>query len=1048
MWCTALCLAWVAPAYAQAPAEDPPGAEDAPGEDPAPAEPPSEGAGEPGEAVPDRDEPPTDGPETDDGPSTDDAAADEPDADEPDADEPDADASPADVSPADATPGDAGEGEPTEGDDADEAGEGDDGGTDGDVPTADTGIRGRIVDSQTGEGLPDAVVIARSRRTMENTITNETGGYVLVVPRGRYSVLSYTDLYHGARMPRVIVRRGRFTDLTLTLDPIDAEAVAEEVEIVYRADTSSAAAQDQLRAASSGIGEGMGSEQMSQSGASDAGSAARSVVGVSLEGTNLNIRGLGGRYTLVLLNGVQLPSTDPDAPSVDLDLFPTSVIDNLQVSKAFLPNLPANFAGGVLDIRTVRFPQEFTFQLAAGVGFNSLSTFQEHLTYQGGDLDWLGFDDGTRDFPQGLDERLTVSRSGEYNTREALEEAAEQFPNTWQYQRQTAAPPFSVGGVIGDSVDLGEGNRLGYLLTVDYDYAQLRGLGFSSPRPQFGTDDQLEAFNEYDVELGQENVALSSLGTASLELGQDDVISYVTLFNRSMTDETQRQVGVSGELGGNVDRWQLQYVARMMWFNQLRGDHRNLFGSRMRLRWGLYGSYATREEPDRRTVTYGPQGSLTDRWLEKSQSGERFYSDLEQLDFGGTLDFRFPLWSQAWGDVGAHLRTSTRGFENRRLRMLQDPSNMDPEVYLRPVEELFSEEGIGTWTRIQEFTRETDSYSANQNYLAAYAMLETPMGDRVTLQGGARLEVFQQFVSSFSPFPSERMDAEENPDEDEEDDTTTDRVDVDVLPGAALRFELLDGMYLRAAYGMTVARPNIRELAPYAYYDFIRDRNISGNSELNRTLIQNADVRWEWFFGEGEIIALSAFYKYFDQPIELQILNQMTYDSEFINANLAHNVGGELEFRFNFRHFHEALDLLSFNGNFTLIWSTVELPEELSGSVRSQRPLVGQSPYVANLSLAVDEPDSGLRASVVYNLTGPRITDVGTRVGDRILPDIQRAPFHSLDLVVSWQFIEHLQLKLKLKNLLFQSQEFYQGDFLTQRVEPGMSASLTLRYSY
>ncbi|HBQ13432.1 MAG TPA: hypothetical protein DEF51_20580, partial [Myxococcales bacterium] len=118
-------------------------------------------------------------------------------------------------------------------------------------PTADTGIRGRIVDSQTGEGLPDAIVIARSPSVMENTITSDTGGYVLVVPQGRYSVLGYTDLYHGARMPRVVVRSGRWTDLTLTLDPIDAEAVAEEVEIVYRADTSSAAAQDQLRAASS-----------------------------------------------------------------------------------------------------------------------------------------------------------------------------------------------------------------------------------------------------------------------------------------------------------------------------------------------------------------------------------------------------------------------------------------------------------------------------------------------------------------------------------------------------------------------------------------------------------------------------------------------------------------------------------------------------------------------------------------------------------------------------------------------------------------------------
>ncbi len=930
--------------------------------------------------------------------------------------------------------------EPEEEDAPDDAAVDDDTG----VPAADTGIRGRIVDSQTGEGLPDAVVIARAEAGgITNAITNDTGGYVLVLAPGVYSVLSYTDLYHGARMPRVVVRSARWRDLTLTLDPIDPDAVAEEIEIVYRADTSSALAQDQLRAASSGIGEGMGAQQMSRAGASDAGSAARNVVGVTLEGTNLNIRGLGGRYTVVLLNGVQLPSTDPDVPSVDLDLFPTSVIDNLQISKAFLPNLPGNFAGGVLDIRTVRFPQRFTFELEASVGANSLSTFQDRLSYGGGDTDWLGFDDGTRAYPRiPRDRPLVVDalRGTAYSSWRDIEPLAEQFSNNWQYERTMAPPNFGLGATLGDSLDLGGGNRFGFLLTAFYDVESGRTVGLSRPRPSLGDAGELIVTNDYELETGSLDVQLGALGTASLELGQDDVLSLLTMFNRSATDETTRTVGTNFELGMGEpsERWQLQYLGRQLWFNQLRGDHRNMFGTPVRTRWSLYGAHAAREEPDRRTVTYGAQGGAT-RWLDKSQSGERFYSDLAQLDLGGALDVRFPLWSEGWGTIGGHARFTNRDFGIRRLRMIQDPTNTDQSVYQASVSELFDAQSIGTITRIREFTRGNDSYHAELGYYAAYAMLETPIAGPLSFTGGARFEAQSQLVASVSPFETA---------EDDEEESRTDRTDFDVLPAATLRLELADRMVLRAAYGMTVARPQIRELAPYQYYDFIRDANIQGNPELARTLIQNGDLRWEWFFGEGELLAISAFYKYFDQPIELQILST-NGDAQFINADYAHNLGGEAELRFNFRNFHPDLSFLTFGANVAAIWSTVELPAAMSGVVSSERALFGQAPYVANLSLAVDEPASGISASLVYNVVGPRIVGVGTRAGtEGILPNVVRDPFHSLDLILGWRVDDHLRLRLKLRNLLFQEQDYHQGDLLVQRINPGMSGSIGVRYSY
>jgi outer membrane receptor protein involved in Fe transport len=904
-----------------------------------------------------------------------------------------------------------------------------------------SGVRGRVVDSRTGHALADAVVIAQGESGNGTAISDETGGYVLTLDPGLYTISALYDLYHGARMPRVRVRSERFSDLTLTLDPIDAEVVAEEVEIVYRADTRSAAAQDQLRAASVGIGEGLGSQQMSRSGASDAGSAARTSVGVSIEGASLNVRGLGGRYTLVMLNGVPLPSTDPDVPSVDLDLFPTNVIESLQISKAFLPDLPGSFAGGVLDLRTVRYPRRFTFDLGVSVGANTETTLRDRLDYRGGDLDWLGVDDGTRALPSGLTDRLQVTRSGRYQSFDALEAEAERFPNRWQYEPVMSSVPFGLDLTLGDRVDLGGDRRFGYLVTAGYDYAVGRTTGLSRTRPRFDEEGNIAARGEYDAEQGSEDVQLVGFGTASLELGEDDALTLTTLFNRSASDITQHQIGENAELGTGelTERWQMQWVARTLWLTQLRGDHRNIFGERLRLRWNVYGSYGAREEPDRRSVAYGPQGSLH-RWLEKSQSGERFYSDLDQIDLGGLTDLRFPLWSEAWGTVGGHVRYTLRDLTNRRFRMLQDPENLDQTAYQAPVEDLFDEQGIGTLTRILEQTRGNDSYHAEQGYYAAFAMLETPVAGPLSLTGGARFEAFDQRIASASPFEDERTDPAAT--------ETTSRTDLDVLPAAALRLQLTEEMVLRASYGMTVARPQIREIAPYQYYDFVRDRNVQGSPELERTLIQNADIRWELFLGEGEILAVSGFYKYFDRPIELQIANPSTYDSIYVNAREAHNVGAEVEARISLGRITPELSWLRVSGNLALIWSEVSFDEDDAGAVRAQRPLYGQAPYVANLSLEVDHADSGIQAALVYNVVGPRVSLVGTRVNDRVLPDEVREPFHGLDLVLGWRIDEHWRLRLKVKNLLYRTQRYTQGDLLTERTVPGTSFSLGLTYSY
>jgi outer membrane receptor protein involved in Fe transport len=907
-----------------------------------------------------------------------------------------------------------------------------------------TGIRGRIVDRKTGLPMAKAPVLAKGADDKTRTaLTDDQGHFQLFVPPGSYTLRSYFSMYHGVRMERVPVKRGNFASIRLVLEPIDmAQDVAViEIEIPYRADTTTIAAQDQLRKEARGIGEGMGAQQMSQQGASDAAAAARRVVGVTIESNQLVIRGLGGRYVRVFLNGLPLPNTDPDFPSVDLDLFPTSVIDNLNVQKVFLPEIPADFAGGVLDINTVSFPRKLLVSAGLGSAYNSQTTFKNTLSYRGGGTDWLGFDDGTRALPDAvkgvkLAAQTRNPQDGGLPPAE-LEARGESFRNIWNTRRNAGLPQMGFNVTVGNSINFAKKRRFGFLASLVYDYAIERLVGISQPKPTINEFGQLEAVNRYQVESGNESVQLSGIGTASLDLGLDHSLTALSLFNRSMDDQTRFRTGHNDDAPlGPYDTWQLRFLARTIWVNQLLGDHRNLGGTRLRLRWSAYHALGLRDEPDQRVVRYGVSSGDARRWL---PTADRLWSELTQTDLGATTQLRFPLWAEAWGTIGGRIGQSDREFANRRFIYQMGRMAM-PEIYTADPETIFSPENIGPNALVLDFTKPNDSYTASQRSYAGFLSFETPIVGRLSASGGARLEVFSQRVQSKSPFP--------------EDNTPeklamnrTDRTDTDVLPGAALKYAVSSAMLLRAAYAMTLSRPQVRELAPYDYYDFLRDRNIIGNPELKTATIHNADVRWEWFFGDGQVAAISGFYKRFIDPIELQIFaTSNALDSKYQNAKGATNFGTELELRSDLAKLGKLFRRFSVGGNLTLIRSRIDLVD--TGATRATRRLAGQAPYVINLSLRYAVPEMKLSLGAVYNVVGPRITDVGIRAANQILPDIEEQAFHSLDLVGSWGLAEHFSLKLRARNLLFQKRVLMQGPLIAQELRPGITISMGLAYEF
>lgn len=880
-----------------------------------------------------------------------------------------------------------------------------------------SGIDGVVVDAATGETMIEAPVIVVGRGT--RTLTDFDGNFSLDLPPGTYTLRSFYDYYEPIRVEDVVVERGQRTTITLSLPP-EGGMEAEEVVIEVRAEAGTAASQLRLRRESAAASDALSAEEMARAPDASASDAARRAVGVTILDDYLYVRGLGGRYVGTLLNGVNVPNTDPDFPGVQLDIFPTGLLESLTIQKTYTPDLPGDWAGGILDVATRDYPTDFLIRGSLSIGMNTDTTFRTVYGYAGSSTDMLGFDDGTRSLPSGLpNTRVEAGRNG---TTEADADALSTlFPNRWSLLNRTSLPNLTGSLTLGDTVDVG-GHLLGFLISVGYRYTEEPREALINTASTSPTDPIRDEFTSRSL---RRRVQLGGLATATFELAEGHDITAVGLFSQNGTDYTARTEGLSETDGGFPTRsTRFSWLERTLAFGQLLGHHDGILGP-LNMRWQLNVSYGSRDVPDMRDVLYRQNARGDWVWRDVSGSGERFYSSLGDTTYGGGLDFDLPVETVTFR-LGGLLRHGSRSFDTRRFAW-QYQSGISPEGRLLTPQELFDPAVIGGYTTLVERTRDDDSYDGFQDLAAAYAMAEWRPVPQLRLIGGSRLEAFRQVVISSSPFGSGNVEP-----------PSTHRTDLDPMPALAAVWEPFGGVFFRASYGGTVGRPQLRELAPFLFQDFSRRRNILGNPDLGRTYIHNFDLRWEWFPTPEDVIAISAFAKVLEAPIESVVVNDAG-DVTFGNIAGADNVGAELEARLNFGTITPELSWLTLGGNLTLVYSRARLtPEQQMVATNSERPLAGQAPFAINLSLGIDPPDTGLSIWVYYNVLGPRLEDVG-RV---MLPDTYRQPQHLLDLTVTWEIEEHVALRATASNLLHQPVDLTVGSVLLQQVQPGTTVSL------
>lgn len=934
---------------------------------------------------------------------------------------------------------------------------------------AQTGtIRGVITDTDAQEPLAGATVrLMRDSVVLGGAYSEDDGSYTLQAKPGTYKLVFSYISYASKTIEGVVVKAGE----TLVHDVgigVDVEKTGDEntVVITDKVIKNTEATLINLQRRSTSVVDVISLEQVKRAGDADAGSAMKRVTGVTVEGGKyVYVRGLGDRYSKTLLNGAEIPGLDPNRNSVQMDMFPSSLIDNLVVHKTFSPELPGSFSGGLVKITTKDFPQEFTLQVSTSASYNTVSSFRDDfLSTQRGKLDFLGFDDGTRALP------APISNSGfvlpdisfaDPVKAEALNAASKAFATPIYPTATNSGLNHSHSFTIGNQKPL-LGKPFGYIASLSYasnqtvyeDYEQGRWVLSDNvdQTTQLSPQVTLSGINAIREVLWGGLVNLSYLP----HLNHQFSVNY--LHNQSGNSSAAYMMGGLQKDDPNLvfETRVSSYTQRAMDALQFKGDHK--FGI-LKADWIASYTLSRQDEPDLRFFSndYTRDDSIYDIQRNLYTAPSRYFRKMSENNLDAKLNFTLPF--KQWSGLASSLKFGgaytykDRTFFERRYEFVNGSNgtiqyNGDEAAYWAPENMgVIGTDQNGLYRYgiyVSDASELRNNYTGTQGIAAGYAMVELPIIKPLRFVGGARLEKTDILLVSKDPQLEQGM-----------------LDNMDILPSANLIYSLRQDavkniMNVRLSYARTLARPVFRELAPYASFDFVGDIVLVGNPNLERTLIDNFDLRWELFPTTSELVSVSAFYKDFTNPIEL-VINPMAANLEgnFRNVAAAQVYGLEFEFRKNLGFITPMLKNFRAGGNLTLIRSQQTIaPDELA-QIRALNPyaeeareMFGQSPYTVNGELAYVNDSIGLNVSANFNVFGARISAV-SRGGT---PNVYEMPRPTLDMAASQQIFKRVSVSVKARNLLdptFRRVHTFKGqEFVYSSYRLGRSFSLGLGYTF
>ncbi|MGR3810008.1 TonB-dependent receptor domain-containing protein [Jiulongibacter sp. NS-SX5] len=913
-------------------------------------------------------------------------------------------------------------------------------------------IRGTITDSNNGETLPFATVFVKEAQQGVNTDLD--GIYSVDLAPGVYSLeVTYVG-FTTTTIEDVIVKEGEVNILDIKMG--NDATVLQEVVVKANIVKNSESALLTLQRKSPNMMDGISKQTFRRIGDSDAAGAIKRVTGVSVEGGKyVFVRGLGDRYTKTILNGLDVPGLDPDRNTIQMDLFPTNIIDNMVVMKTASPNLSGDFTGGIVDITTKDFPLEKSFAISVGGSYNPSMHFNDnYISGQKSSTDWLGFDDGQRSL--NVNPKQEIPSIAERDA--SLKVLTERFNPELGVMAATSPMDFNAS--------LSHGNQIGLKkMTIGYNVA----ANYRN-ETQFFEEVQYNAYikgfdpsTDYDFELnqaqkgalGKNNVLASGLAGIAVKFDKHKLaLNALHIQNGESTAGLFTQETFIFNSSFLVQD-NLEYSERSITNFNLKGEHSFGNSDDFRIDWSISPTLSRIEDKDVRVTPFRlDEGEYS---IEPSEGAQprRLYRNLEEENFSGRIDFTKKFVTN-YGDAKLKFGVANT-LKNRNYEIFQYVFNIrgqsqldikgDPNAILSPENIWNPETNIGVYV-VGNF-EPANTYDATQNIAAAYVMNEISLSEKLKAIYGLRVEKFDHYYTGQSNLGDEVFDNEKINEA------------INLLPSANFVYALKEKTNLRLAVARTLARPSFKEASISQIYDALSDRTFIGNRNLVQTKIMNYDVRLEKFMDKGQMISASGFYKTFRDPIEVVAYSQAAPNNiQPRNVGRAQVAGAELELRKNLGIQVGSEFPLSLGANITMVYSQVEMnPNEyesrlenarLDEEIKETRQLQGQSPYIVNGYLTFNQEESGFEANVSYNVQGKRLSVVG--IGRN--PDVFEMPFNSLNFKTTKRFgkAKRGSVSFSANNLLnAKRQRFYEGFNATSQVydlfKPGRSFGMSLGYS-
>ncbi len=758
-----------------------------------------------------------------------------------------------------------------------------------------------------------------------------------------------------------------------------------------------------------------------------------------------------------------------------MDIFPTSMLANMVVSKSFSADLPANFTGGLVNIETKEFPETKTFDLSASIGYNPSMHFNSnYLTYEGGSTDFLGFDDGTRSIPTGRSEDVPFVTDALVDKQQADEfsDNLSSFNKTMAAQKETSFMDYSFGLSAGNQVSKND-LKIGYNFSLSYEnstkyYSEVENNFYGKPDDR--SKYELEARELQKGSLGKNDVLLAGLGGFALKTQQAKYsLNVLHLQNGQSKAGIYNYVGADQGSNFKAKQHNLTYSQRSITNILLNGTH-YFRDSDWEVDWKVSPTISTVKDPDvryARVRTDGPGYSIG------SESGipQRIWRYLNEVNYQGKADimkeYTFIGDRNAKLKFGASYTYKQRDYEIQAFDI--KPQSGVPITSTNP-DQIMKEENLwgpenpnGTIYSPNFIPNNPNKYESNVNQASVYASNEFIPFTNLNAIIGVRAEKYTQRYTGYDPVKNVEINDEKVLDA------------IDFFPSVNLNYTVLEDQNLRFSYSRTIARPSFKEASRATIFDpisgrtyiggLVPDRNGEGETiwdgNLRETRINNFDLRWEWFQSNGQMISVSGFYKTFDDPIEMVQFVKAKNNIQPRNVGDGRVLGLELEIRQSLGRITDVLRPLSINANFTYNRSRIDIAtNELESRKESARKgqeiddtrqMAGQSPYIVNAGLSYSGSENGLEAGIFYNVQGKTLQIVG--VNDR--PDVYSDPFHSLNVNVSKTFgkEDQLSLGIQAKNILnddkIQHFEAYKAKKkIYSKLNPGRSFSFSFGYEF